>query len=67
MAITDEVKQAFIDGMVADMLADIKDPSEDVVASMKKHATSMYNRISTLIKAASVLGQNGIQLPYTIG
>lgn len=67
MAITDEVKQAFIDGMVLDMLKDIKDPSADVVESMKKHATGMYNRISTLIKAASVLDQNGAQLPYTIG
>lgn len=67
MAITDEVKEQFINGMVLDMLKDIKDPSADVVESMKKHATGMYNRISTLVKAASVLDQNGAQLPYTIG
>ena len=67
MAITDEVKEQFINGMVLDMLKDIKDPSADVVESMKKHATGMYTRISALIKAASVLDQSGAQLPYTIG
>jgi hypothetical protein len=67
MAITDEVKEQFINGMVLDMLKDIKDPSAEVVEGMKKYATGMYNRISTLVKAASVLDQNGAQLPYTIG
>jgi hypothetical protein len=67
MAITDEVKEQFINGMVLDMLKDIKDPSAEVVEGMKKYATGMYNRISTLVKAASVLDQSGAQLPYTIG
>ena len=66
MAMTERVKQEFIDGMVADMLRDIKDPSEDVVESMKKHATGMYNRIEALIKSVSVLDQAGQSLPYTV-
>jgi hypothetical protein len=66
MAITEEVKEQFINGMVLDMLKDIKDPSEDVVEGMKKYATGMYNRISTLIKSASLLDQAGQPLPYTV-
>ena len=66
MAITEKVKQEFINGMVLDMLKDIKDPSEDVVEGMKKYATGMYNRIETLIKSASLLDQAGQPLPYTV-
>lgn len=64
--ITEKMKQEFIEGIVQDMTKDLQNPSSEVKDGMKKYATDLCNRITTLIQSASVLDSAGADLSYSI-
>jgi hypothetical protein len=49
----------FIEGLAADLLKSVPNPSAEVRDGMRDYATSMYERIVALVKESSLIYPNG--------
>jgi hypothetical protein len=49
----------FIEGLTADLLKSVPNPSAEVRDGMRDYATSMYERIVALVKASNLIDSNG--------
>jgi hypothetical protein len=49
----------FIEGLTADLLKSVPNPSAEVRDGMRDYATSMYERIVALVKESNLIDPNG--------
>jgi hypothetical protein len=54
MPLTGIARNRFIEGLTSDLLKNIPDPSAEVRDGMREYATSLYERITALVKESTI-------------
>ncbi len=54
MPLTGIARNQFIEGLTSDLLKNVPDPSTEVRNGMREYATSLYERITALVKESTV-------------
>jgi hypothetical protein len=59
MPLDGTAKIQFIEGLTNDLLKSVPNPSAEVRDGMRDYATSLYERISKLVKESNLIDSNG--------